>query len=258
MGATTPLLSRPITAGLVWELVLRSLRLRYRRSILGLLWAQIAPLTYVLVLTVVFTRVVPLDIDDYPVFVLLGMLPWLWFQAALVAGTTSVVNAPDLVRQPGFPRLALPVVAVVSTLVNHLLGLPVALVGAALATGRIHATAVAVVPLLAIQLLLCLGPAFALASLHARLRDTAHLLGVVLVPLFYATPVFYDADALDAAPVLRLNPLVPIIDGYRDAVLGGRWPSIIPLVVVTGAGLALLAGGLALYRSRMPRFVEDL
>jgi lipopolysaccharide transport system permease protein len=149
-------------------------------------------------------------------------------------------------------------VAVASTLVNHLLGLPVALVGAALATGRVHATSLAVVPLLAIQLLLCLGPAFALASLHARLRDTAHLLGVVLVPLFYATPVFYDADALDAAPLLRLNPLVPIIDGYRDAVLGGRWPSIIPLVVVTGAALALLAGGLALYRSRMPRFVEDL
>lgn len=258
MGATTPELSRPITAGLVWELVLRNLRLRYRRSVLGLLWAQIAPLAYVLVLTVVFTRVVPLDIDDYPVFVLLGMLPWLWFQAALVAGTTSVVGSPDLVRQPGFPRLALPVVAVMSTLVNHLLGLPVALAGAALVTGDVQVTALAVLPLLAIQLLLCLGPAFALASLHARLRDTAHLLGVVLVPLFYATPVFYDADALDAAPLLRLNPLVPIIDGYRDAVLAGRWPSVLPLLAVTGAGLVLLAGGLTLYRSRMPRFVEDL
>lgn len=258
MGATTPQLSRPITAGLVWELTLRNLRLRYRRSVLGLLWAQIGPLTYVLVLTVVFTRVVPLDIDDYPVFVLLGMLPWLWFQSSLVAGTTSVVSAPDLVRQPGFPRLALPVVAVVSTLVNHLLGLPVALAGAALVTGTVHLTALAVVPLLAIQLLLCLGPAFALASLHARLRDTAHLVGVVLVPLFYATPVFYDAAALDAAPVLRLNPMVPIIDGYRDALLEGRWPSLVPLVAVTCAALLLLTGGVGLYRARMPRFVEDL
>jgi lipopolysaccharide transport system permease protein len=258
MGAPAATLSRPVRPGLVWELVLRNLRLRYRRSVLGLLWAQITPLAYVLVLTIVFTRIVPLDIEDYPVFVLLGMLPWLWFHAALVAGATSVVDAPDLVRHPGFPRLALPLVAVVSTLVNHLLGLPVALVGAAIVTGRLHASALALLPLLAIQLLLCLGPAYALASLHARLRDTAHLLGVVLVPLFYATPVFYDADSLDAAPALRLNPLVPVINGYRDAVLEGQWPSVVPLAVVTGAGLVLLAAGLALYRARMPRFVEDL
>jgi lipopolysaccharide transport system permease protein len=258
MGAPTAAVSGPIGAGLVWELVLRNLRLRYRRSVLGLLWAQITPLAYVLVLTVVFTRIVPLDIDDYPVFVLLGMLPWLWFHAALVAGATSVVEAPDLVRHPGFPRVALPVVAVVSTLANHLLALPVALVAAAIVTGGVPASAIAVLPLLAVQLLLCVGPAFALASLHARLRDTAHLLGVALVPLFYATPVFYDASALDAAPALRLNPMAPIVDGYRDALLHGSWPDVVPLAAVAGVSVVLLGGGLALYRARMPRFVEDL
>ena len=258
MGAPTASMTRPIGSGLVWELVLRNLRLRYRRSVLGILWAQLTPLAYVLVLTVVFTRIVPLDIDDYPVFVLLGMLPWLWFQAALVAGTASVVDAPDLLRQPGFPRLALPLVAVASTLANHLLALPVALGAAALATDRVPVTAVAVVPLVAIQFLLCLGPAFALASLHTRLRDTAHLVGVALIPVFYATPVLYDASALDAAPLLHLNPMAPIVDGYRDAVLRGPWPPILPLTLVTAAGVALLAGGVAVYRARMPRFVEEL
>ncbi|MGH9085827.1 MAG: ABC transporter permease [Acidimicrobiales bacterium] len=253
-----PTLTRPIGAGLVWELVLRNLRLRYRRSALGLLWAQLAPLAYVVVLTIVFTRVVPLDIEHYPVFVLLGMLPWLWFQAALVAGTTSVVYSPDLLRQPGFPRLVLPLVAVASTLAHHVLALPVALAAGAIVTGRLSVTALAVVPLLAVQFLLCSGPAFALACLHARLRDTAHLLSVLLIPCFYATPVLYDATALDAVPALRLNPMAPIVDGYRDAVLRGTWPPVGPLLVVTGAGLVLLIGGLSLYRARMPRFVEDL
>lgn len=252
------MLTRRPTSGLVWELVLRDLRLRYRRSALGVLWAQVAPLTYVLVLTVVFTRVVPLSIDHYPVFVLVGMLPWLWFQAALQAGTTSVVDAPDLLRQPGFPRVALPLVSVGSTLAHHVLALPVAIVAAAVVSGRVPVTVVALLPLLAAQALLCAGPAFVLASIHTRLRDTARLIAVALVPLFYATPVFYDESALDAAPLLRLNPMAPIVDGYRAALLRGTWPAPVPLLLVTIAGAVLLAAGIALYRARMGRFLEEL
>jgi lipopolysaccharide transport system permease protein len=124
-----------VTAGLVWELVARDLRLRYRRSTLGLLWSQATPLVYAAVLTLVFTRVVPLDIDDYPVFVLLGLLPWLWASAALTSGTTAVVDAPDLLRHPRFPREALPAAAVGATLVHHLLALPVVLALAVAAAG---------------------------------------------------------------------------------------------------------------------------
>lgn len=251
-------MSRWRGADLVWELVLRDLRVRYRRSLLGVLWSQLAPLSYVVVLTVVFTRVVPLDIDDYAVFVLLGILPWMWFQSALVAGTAAVVDAPDLLRHPGFPRLALPVVSVAGALVHHLLALPVALVAAVVVTGRLSHSAAAVVVLLGVQFVLLLGPVFLLASAHVRLRDTAHLVGVLLVPLFYVTPVFYEVDALDAAPILRANPMVPIVDGYRDALLHGRWPSAAPLAGVALAGLLLLGAGLAVYRSRMGSFLEDV
>lgn len=245
-------------AGLVWELVLRDLRVRYRRSLLGVLWAQLAPLAYVTTLTVVFTRVVPLGIDDYAVFVLLGLLPWLWLQSALVAGTAAVVDAPDLLRHPGFPRLALPVVAVVSTLVHHLLALPVAILAAVVVTGTLAPSALAVLPLLAVQFVLLLGPAFLLASAHVRLRDTAHLVGVVLVPLFYVTPVFYEDAALDAAPALRANPMVPIVAGYRDALLEGDWPAAAPLAAAAAVGVLLMAVGVSSYRSRMGAFLEDL
>lgn len=257
MVATTSAVTRAPTLGLVWELVLRDVRLRYRRSVLGIVWAQISPLVYVAVLTVVFTRVVPLGIEHYPVFVLVGMLPWLWFQSALVVGTQSVTGAPDLLRQPGFPRAVLPVAAVASTMSHHLLALPVAIVAAAVA-GGLSATAIAVVPLLAVQFVLCAGPAFALAALHSSLRDTAHLVGVLLVPLFYVTPVFYDADALDAAPVLRVNPMATIVDGYRDALLLREWPSAGSLAWVTLVGVVLLAGGWSFYRARMTRFLEEL
>lgn len=258
MGTPATRLSARPAPGLVWELVLRSTRLRYRRSALGLLWSQLTPLAQVVVLTIVFTRVVPLDIDDYPVFVLLGMLPWLWFQSALQTGTTSVLDAPDLVRHPGFPREALPVVAVASTLVNHLAALPVAVLAGVIAAGELRVTVLGVVPLILVQALLCLGPAFLLASAQLRLRDTLHALTVVLVPIFYATPVFYDASALDATPLLRLNPMVPIIDSYRGALLHGKWPPLVPLLAVASAGLAVLVLGLGVYRRRMGRFLEDM
>jgi lipopolysaccharide transport system permease protein len=244
--------------GLVLELVLRDLRVRYRRSVLGVLWAQVAPLAQVVVLTVIFTRVVPLGIDDYPAFALLGLLPWLWFQSALSTAALSVVHAPDLVAQPAFPRPVLPMAAVASTLAHHLLALPLVLIATVVATGRLPLSALALVPLVAVQALLAAGPAHLLAGLHVRLRDTAQVLAVGLVPVFYATPVFYDVDALDAAPILHLNPLVPIIDGYRSALLEGRWPAALPLLAVALAGLVVLVIGRAVYRARMGSFLEEL
>lgn len=248
-----------VQPGLVAELVLRDLRLRYRRSVLGLLWSQATPIAYAAVLSVVFTDVVPLGIDDYPAFVLLGLLPWLWFQGALLAGTGAVVAAPDLLRQPAFAREALPVAAVASSAVHFVLALPLAAGVAGVAAGRLAWPAISVVGLVAVQALLCVGPAFVLAAMHVRLRDTMHLVGVVLLPVFYATPVFYDAAALDAVPALRwLNPMVPIIDGYRDALLDGRWPAFGPLAAVAAAGGALAVIGLGLYRRQMGRFLEHV
>ena len=256
MATTTPV--GRTRADLVVELVLRDVRVRYRRSVLGVLWAQAAPLVYVAVLTLVFTRVVPLDIDDYPAFVLVGLLPWLWFQAALTTATVAVVQAPDLVAQPAFPRSALPPAAVASTLAHHLLALPVAVVVAAIATGHVGIELLALVPLIAIEFAVCLGPAYVLAALHVRLRDTAQIVAILLLPLFYATPVFYDADALDAVPVLRLNPLVAIIDGHRRVLLEGRWPEPWALLAVGAAAVVLLLPCRSFYRARMGRFLEQM
>jgi ABC-type polysaccharide/polyol phosphate export permease len=135
----------------------------------------------------------------------------------------------------------------------------VAVVAAAVAAGALSWPALSVVGLVAVQALLCAGPALVLAAVHVRLRDTAHLVGVVLLPVFYATPVFYDASSLDAVPVLRwCNPMVPIIDGYRAALLEQRWPAAGPLLLVAAVGGVLLVVGLGVYRRRMGRFLEHV
>lgn len=225
------------------ELVLRDVRLRYRRSVLGIAWSQLSSLAMLGVLTLVFTRVVPLGIDDYVAFVLIGLLAWNLFHSSLTAATSSVVAARELVQRPGFPVVLLPLASIASQLVQYLLALPVLLVAVVMSTGRLPWTIVLLPALVAAELLLLAGPAYVLATLHVRYRDVGHLLGVVLVPLFYATPVFYAAERAgdDFSWVYRWNPLARLLASMRGALLDGE-------VVDLGAVVAIaLVGGLVAY-----------
>lgn len=247
-------------ADLLVELVLRDLRLRYRRSALGAAWSQLGALATLGVLWFLFTRVVPLGIPDYAVFVFAALLAWTWFSAALLAGTGSVVEARDLLRRPGFPVGLLPAVAVTTHLVHYLLALPVLLAAVAVGTGRVPPTAVALPAVLAVQFLLTLGPAYLLAAANVRFRDVAHLVSVSLLPLFYASPVFYGAAQVPSRFHLfyDLNPLAQLFAAYRAVLLEGRWPAWDALAAVAGAGAALAAVGGWAFAAAAHRFPEEL
>src|SRR5262249_15131157 len=116
-------------------LVGRELRVRYKGSALGVLWAVLSPLGFVAILSLLFTRFMPLNIPDYAAFVYSGLLPWTWFDATLPAGCVSLLDNRDLVRKPFFPRAVLPAVVAGSQFALYLLALPV-LLGLVLAHGR--------------------------------------------------------------------------------------------------------------------------
>jgi ABC-type polysaccharide/polyol phosphate export permease len=237
---------RPGTDLLV-ELVRRDTRLRYRRSVLGIVWSQISSLAVLAVLTVVFTRVVPLGIEHYAAFVYAGLLGWRLFQSSLVSATGSVVAARDLARRPGFNVTLLPLAAVASQLLQYALALPALLAAVVLTTGRLPWTVVVLPALVATVVLVVLGPAYLLARLEVRYRDTGHLLGVVLLPLFYATPVFYSPDAAGRsfAWIYRWNPLARVFAATRGALLEGRLVDMGAVV-----GIALVAAVVAVVAAR--------
>jgi lipopolysaccharide transport system permease protein len=245
---------------LIWELVLRDLRLRYRRSVLGLAWSQLGPLTTMLVLSFVFTRVIPLHIDHYPVFVFSGLLAWTWFQGGIVAATESVVTGRDLARRPGFPVSLLPAAAVASHLMHFLLAVPVLLLFILIATGHLFVTLVALPLVVITQFLVILAPAYLLSALDVRFRDVSHLLSIALVPLFYATPVFY---ALSSVPhrfrlLYDLNPLSRLLDEYRAVLLSGEWGDLWGLLALAAVAVIGLAACLRLFDAASYRFAEEL
>ncbi len=241
-------------------LVSRDIRLRYKRSVMGLAWTLLNPLAELLVLWFIFGVVLPLNIPDYPAFLFTGILVFGWFQGSLVHSANAIVNSRELIRQPGFPPAVLPVVTVSSSLIHFLLALPILLVVLVAGDARLGAALLGVPVLVAVQFALTLAIGYVVAATQVRFRDTQYLLKVFLQFLFYLSPVFYSpADVPERfRAVYHLNPMVFLIDAYRGCLMRGEWPRALPLAGVALLSVALLGLGLLVFRRAGDRFVEEL
>lgn len=244
---------------LVVHLVRREFQIRYRRSLLGGLWAVVQPLARLAVLGFLFTRVLPLGVPDYTAFLFVGLMGWLWFAGGVLAGTASPVERRELVLRPGLPRALVPVVAVLGTGLDYLAALPV-LVLFLLVTDDVPLTAAFLPVLLVLQLALVLGLAFALSAVNVFVRDVRILVDVGLLLGFYLTPVFFTAEQVPPGlrVLLTLNPVAGLLEMQRDVVVEGVLPPVSQLAVsalVCGAACAL---GYALYRRLSPSFADEL
>ena len=245
-------------ADLLRELVGREIRLRYSGSVLGLGWSQVSALAQVAVLMFVFSRVVRLGIPNYPAFVVVGTLPWLWFVGGVGAAAESVVSGRDLVRRPGFPSAVLPLVSVGTSLINFALTIPVMLIAVGVVTGRVPLTCALLPVVVAVQLLVMLGPAYLVATFNVFLRDTGHLVAVLLGLLFYATPVFYQRVPERYHLILTLNPMAQLISAYRSVLLYGRMPSWPGLLILAFGGVAAGILSYLFFARRRRWFAEEL
>jgi lipopolysaccharide transport system permease protein len=242
---------------LVRELVARDLKLRYRRSVLGIAWSQLAPLSMVAVLSFVFGHIIRLHVHHYTAFLVSGMMPWAWFQSAMIGGTASVVNGRDLVRQPGFPVPMLPVVSVASTMVNFALSLPVMFLFIGISFHSIPPTAIALPIVAAVQFLVILGPCYFLSAVDVRFRDVGHIVEIALLPLFYATPIFYSEPARYRILFL-LNPMAHVMNAYHAILVNDSWPSFNGLAAVSLVACGVLVAGYRVFDRLSAHFPEEI
>lgn len=248
--------------GLIAVLVRRDLSARYRASIFGYVWSLLNPLLLLAVYAIVFTSIFSPRFpggEPYPLFLFVGLLPWLFFSGAVLDAAGSLVdNGPLLVKVMCPPEI-FPVVTVLSHLVHHLLALPVllaALVASAAAGWHPFPWTVVLLPVALVPwVLLTGGVALAVASLAVHLRDLRDLLGHLLNLLFFASPIIYSLEGLDLpAPlrtVLSLNPMASVVHVYRDvAFAGGGAPALQWLVAMLVGGIAWWAGSALFGRLR--------
>lgn len=212
---------------LISSLIFRDLADRYKRSSLGFLWAVVEPLGLMAIYTIVFSLVIKLNIADYPIFLLCGILPWIYFSKSLFYCTESIMKDSHLVKKVYFPREALPISSVLARLINFIISLFLLLIFLFLINKLIiNPVLIWFIPVILIQTIFTIGIALILAPLNVYYRDVKLLLEFVILVWFYATPVFYP---LSMVPVRLktfyiLNPMVGIISSYRNIILGNQAP----------------------------------
>jgi len=245
---------------LLWVLVSRDFKLRYRRSVLGVAWSLLNPLLQLLIFRFTFGTLLPLHIPDYTVFLFIGLLAWAWFQSSLLAATGAIVDNGSLIRQPGFPDSILPVVIIISNLTNFLFAFPILLLflGAA---GHGVTPALGALPIvICVQGLFTLSLAYLLASMHVFFRDTQYLVGVGLMLGFYLSPVFYASSYIphQYQRIYRLNPVGHLIDAYRSVFIAGRYPDFAALAAIAAGSALMLAWTYFLFSRTRYRFIEEV
>jgi lipopolysaccharide transport system permease protein len=243
---------------LVAALVGRDMRARYKGSALGVAWSLLHPLILAAVYTVAFRYVIRIAIPHYTLFLLSGLLPWLFFAQSLGLASGSIVDQAQLVKKLVFPREVLPLGAVgaqfVQFTIAYLAVIP------ALAAYQIGASpALLALPFLMVALVIFTsGFALVAAAAQVYLRDTRHLVEVLLQIWFWLTPVVYSLDLvpLRFRPLFSINPLVPFVEAFRDVVVRQRLPSAASVVLLALISVGAFLAGYAIFLRSARRFAE--
>jgi len=246
-------------AELLRELVARDLKLRYKRTILGVAWSMVNPLTQWLVLAFVFRAVLRIQIPSYLSFLFTGILAWNWLHTSLSGCATCVLDNGSLLKRPGFPAPILPAVVVTTNLIQLLFSLPILLIAARFDGEPLSPALLALPVVLLLQYVILLGAGYFLSTLHVVYRDTKHLLEVALMLGFYLTPVFYDAPSVPVPYryAFALNPVVYLLEAYRDIVVRGEFPKWSTLAILVGFAVVTFALGYRHFRLRRDLLVEE-
>jgi lipopolysaccharide transport system permease protein len=239
------------------QMVRRELRSKYKGSALGVLWYLVNPLVLMAVYAVMFRYLLKaVTIDDYPLFLFVGLIVWTFFSQSLLAGATSLVDQASLVSKVRFPRETVPAAVVSVQLVPFAALLVIAVAISLPVRGSLDWPLLLLVPVVACLYLFALGLALLVSVAHAYFRDVQPVLGAALLPWFFVTPIFFrvqDLPGLAGHPTVEWllqwgNPVAPFIEAVRSILYSGAWPGAATVAYVAGATLIAVSGGLAVFR----------
>lgn len=245
---------------LIWALALKDLRVRYKRSMLGFLWALLNPLFMMLILTLVFTTVMPIPINHYSVFLLSALLPWTFFQQALSYSAEAIVSNADLLKKLYVGKSVFLVAAIEANLINFLLSLIPLVIIVFAVHFPFHWTWIYLpVPLIGL-IAFTLGFGFFCAAANVFFRDVTHITQIVLQAWFYLCPIIYSVDMVPKkfGFFFRFNPIVYSLNEFRLAIYYGLLPSAQSVAMTLGVGFASLYVGYRIFRRYQGTFVYYL
>ena len=246
---------------LLYFLVWRDVKVRYKQTVLGVMWAVLQPFMTMVVFSIFFGRLgqIPSDGLPYPVFAYTALLPWQLFAGSLVASSNSLIVNQGLVTKVYFPRLVIPLSAVFVGLVDFSVSFAI-LLGLMMYYGIFPSLAVVFVPLFVLlSIVAALAVGVWLAALNVQYRDVQYTIPFLTQFWLFITPIAYPSSLVPEQwrTVYSLNPMVGVVDGFRWALLGQTPPPDVSVVVSTLVTGILLLSGLVYFR-RMERSFADV
>ena len=246
---------------LLFFLVWRDIMVRYRQTVLGVLWAILQPLFTMVIFSVIFGNFAKLPSEGipYPIFTFTALLPWHLFSNALSSSSGSVVGSSRLLTKIYFPRLIIPLSSVGTGIVDFLLSF-VILAGMMIYYGVPISWKLAAMPLfIFLVLLTALAVGLWLSALNVQYRDVGHTVPFLMTVWMYATPIAYSATLVPEKwrALYGLNPMVGVVEGFRWMLLDKPFPDVRMFIVSTVVIVVLFIGGL-IYFKRMENYFADV
>ena len=248
------------TRGILFNFAVTDLKIRYRNSILGVLWSFIEPLLLLAVLFVVFSTMFKFEIPNFPIYLLLGIVCYRFFQNGTTLALNSLTNRSTTLTQIYFPRSIPGLSAGITSAI--MLVCELAVLGIFMVSFQfIPPITILLLPLvLALELLLVFGIALPLSVLNVKFKDTEFMWGVVLSAGFFLTPIFYQFDMLPEMirNVLQFSPMVQIVTMAHHVVLYGTLPSVNTILYAVGSISVITVIGYLIFRKYQARIAEDM
>lgn len=246
---------------MIFSLVKKDLRGRYKGSALGFLWTFINPLMQMAVYTLVFSVILKSEIEKYYLFLFVALVPWMFFSASLTGGADSVLASKDMLKKIYFPREVLPISYVAGAFVNMLLSF-VVIFGVIIFTGHgLNPVALLTLPLVMIvEYIMALGIALLSSALTVYFRDLSYILGIIAMVWQFLTPIMYSSELVpeNLRPLWNLNPMTPVIEAYRAILYSKQVPELSTLILGAVLGILVCVVGYISFRKLQKGFAEEL
>jgi ABC-type polysaccharide/polyol phosphate export permease len=246
---------------LLYQMIKRDLLLRYKQTVMGFGWAVFNPLLNTIIFSVIFMRVAPIETGvPYPLFAYCGLWVWNFFASSLKFAVNSLTSNTNLITKVYFPREVFPLSTVIVSFVDFLVA-AVVLVAMMAYYGVAPGVSILLLPaIMAVHVALTIATALVLAMSNLFYRDVKYLFEVVVVVWMFISSVLYPIELVGGrvGALMRLNPMTPIIDAYRDVLLRGEWPPVAPLANVAVFSVVFLAVAWLMFHRSEFRFAENV
>lgn len=244
------------------QLVTKDFKLKYRRSVLGVVWSVLNPLLMMIVMSLVFSFFLRYgDVPHYPLYLILGNITWAVFADSTGAGVVSIIDAAGLLKKVRVNKLVFPIERVLFSLVNLAFSL-VAVVFVMIWEGVMPSSSLILLPIVLVLLMgFCIGLSLLLSSLAVFFRDVIHLWSVVSLAWMYATPIFWPADFIKDVPyfivrkLMYANPMYNYITFMRCIFIDGTIPGVKTIALCAFWAVVFLALGIAVFRKLERKFI---